>query len=258
MEACMLVLCCGLVHLAVAGNSTNMEKDEFYYDYETLRIGGLVFAVILFTLGILLILSRKCRCSFNQKARSPSDEEAQAETLITNKATEAAAKRRGNKDETESEEDDINQFNGLTYCHGTDPALILPTTPVVPQMSCPSTPQQQLNHQDLEHVNQTLCRVLRSASRDLTRSVSVLHTPRVITRTFCHTCSLTLCRLYITSIMTHTDLSDAHFSYDYETVRKGGLIFAVAAFFVGIAIILSRKFRCRGKPPKRSQGEEDL
>ncbi|XP_078062779.1 FXYD domain-containing ion transport regulator 6-like isoform X3 [Mustelus asterias] len=92
MEACMFVLCCGLVHLAVAGNSTNMEKDEFYYDYETLRIGGLVFAVILFTLGILLILSRKCRCSFNQKTRSPGDEEAQAETLITNKAMEAAAK----------------------------------------------------------------------------------------------------------------------------------------------------------------------
>ncbi|GCB71720.1 hypothetical protein scyTo_0001680 [Scyliorhinus torazame] len=84
MEACVFVLCCGLVHLA--------EKDEFYYDYETLRIGGLVFAVVLFTLGILLILSRKCRCSFNQKARSPGDEEAQAETLITNKAIEAAAK----------------------------------------------------------------------------------------------------------------------------------------------------------------------
>ncbi|XP_078062778.1 FXYD domain-containing ion transport regulator 6-like isoform X2 [Mustelus asterias] len=64
----------------------------FPIDYETLRIGGLVFAVILFTLGILLILSRKCRCSFNQKTRSPGDEEAQAETLITNKAMEAAAK----------------------------------------------------------------------------------------------------------------------------------------------------------------------
>ncbi|GCC26223.1 hypothetical protein chiPu_0004638 [Chiloscyllium punctatum] len=76
MEACMLVLCCGLVHLAVAGNSTNMEKDEFYYDYETLRIGGLVFAVILFTLGILLILSRKCRCSFNQKASNRSSSQS--------------------------------------------------------------------------------------------------------------------------------------------------------------------------------------
>ncbi|XP_041030208.1 FXYD domain-containing ion transport regulator 6 [Carcharodon carcharias] len=159
MEACMFVLCCGLVHLAVAGNSTNMEKDEFYYDYETLRIGGLVFAVILFTLGILLILSRKCRCSFNQKARSPSDEEAQAETLITNKAMEAAAK-------------------------------------------------------------------------------SFIH---------------------LVSIMTHAEISaDARFTYDYETVRKGGLIFAVAAFFVGIAIILSRKFRCRDKTHKRSQREDEI
>ncbi|XP_072140051.1 FXYD domain-containing ion transport regulator 6-like isoform X3 [Mobula birostris] len=92
MEVYLFVLFCGLIQVAVAGNSTDMEKDQFYYDYETLRIGGLVFAVILFTLGILLILSRKCRCSFNQKPRSPNDEEAQVETLITNKATEAAAK----------------------------------------------------------------------------------------------------------------------------------------------------------------------
>ncbi|XP_051895887.1 FXYD domain-containing ion transport regulator 6 isoform X1 [Pristis pectinata] len=92
MEVYLFVLCCGLIQVAVAGNSTDMGKDQFYYDYETLRIGGLVFAVILFTLGILLILSRKCRCSFNQKPRSPNDEEAQVETLITNKATEAAAK----------------------------------------------------------------------------------------------------------------------------------------------------------------------
>ncbi|XP_072140048.1 FXYD domain-containing ion transport regulator 6-like isoform X2 [Mobula birostris] len=90
MEVYLFVLFCGLIQVAVAGNSTDMEKDQFYYDYETLRIGGLVFAVILFTLGILLILSRKCRCSFNQKPRSPNDEEAQVETLITNK--EAAAK----------------------------------------------------------------------------------------------------------------------------------------------------------------------
>ncbi|TNN51406.1 Transmembrane protease serine 13 [Liparis tanakae] len=37
------------------------------FDYESLRIGGLAFAVVLFALGILLILSRRCRCSINQK-----------------------------------------------------------------------------------------------------------------------------------------------------------------------------------------------
>ncbi|KAK9394903.1 hypothetical protein NXF25_014249 [Crotalus adamanteus] len=58
------------------------EKDPFNYDYQTLRIGGLTFAVVFFTLGILLILSRRCRCSFNTKARAPGDEEVQAENLI--------------------------------------------------------------------------------------------------------------------------------------------------------------------------------
>ncbi|KFQ22211.1 FXYD domain-containing ion transport regulator 6, partial [Merops nubicus] len=59
------------------------EEDPFNYDYQSLRIGGLAFAVVLFTVGILLILSRRCRCSFNQKPGAPGDEEAQAENLIT-------------------------------------------------------------------------------------------------------------------------------------------------------------------------------
>lgn len=42
-------------------------------DYETLRIGGLAFAVVLFTLGILLILSKLTLCvSFHHVyTRSP-------------------------------------------------------------------------------------------------------------------------------------------------------------------------------------------
>lgn len=36
-------------------------------DYQTLRIGGLAFAVVLFSVGILLILS-KFLCSFVQKS----------------------------------------------------------------------------------------------------------------------------------------------------------------------------------------------
>uniref|UniRef100_A0A3B4VGT5 FXYD domain-containing ion transport regulator n=1 Tax=Seriola dumerili TaxID=41447 RepID=A0A3B4VGT5_SERDU len=50
--------------------------------YESLRIGGLTLAVVLFALGILLILSRRCRCNINQKPRAPGDEEAQEENLI--------------------------------------------------------------------------------------------------------------------------------------------------------------------------------
>ncbi|KAM6909682.1 FXYD domain containing ion transport regulator 5 [Xenentodon cancila] len=42
----------------------------FEYDYESLRIGGLIFAVLLFLLGIALIVSRKCTCSKSDKSRS--------------------------------------------------------------------------------------------------------------------------------------------------------------------------------------------
>ncbi|XP_028818179.1 FXYD domain-containing ion transport regulator 6 isoform X1 [Denticeps clupeoides] len=68
------------------------KADPFDYDYESLRIGGLVFAVVLFALGVLLILSRRCRCSFNQKPRAPGDEEAQAENLIVSKAAKETPK----------------------------------------------------------------------------------------------------------------------------------------------------------------------
>lgn len=70
---------------SVSAEEKKEEKDPFIYDYESLRIWGLVFAVVLFALGILLILSRRCRCSFNQKPRPPGDEEAQADNLIITK-----------------------------------------------------------------------------------------------------------------------------------------------------------------------------
>ncbi|XP_054079107.1 FXYD domain-containing ion transport regulator 6 isoform X2 [Rissa tridactyla] len=90
MEAALIFLCSLLVPVAVADVATQeKEEDPFNYDYQSLRIGGLVFAVVLFTVGILLILSRSCRCSFNQKPRAPGDEEAQAENLITSNATGA-------------------------------------------------------------------------------------------------------------------------------------------------------------------------
>ncbi|NXE28610.1 FXYD6 regulator, partial [Ardeotis kori] len=82
MEAALIFLCSLLVPAAAADGSGN-EPLSPPADYQSLRIGGLVFAVVLFTVGILLILSRRCRCSFNQKPRAPGDEEAQAETLIT-------------------------------------------------------------------------------------------------------------------------------------------------------------------------------
>ncbi|XP_056141927.1 FXYD domain-containing ion transport regulator 6-like isoform X4 [Lampris incognitus] len=46
-------------------------------DYESLRIGGLVFAVVLFLMGIALIVSRKCTCSKSDKTR-PRGPDAEA------------------------------------------------------------------------------------------------------------------------------------------------------------------------------------
>ncbi|XP_072211151.1 FXYD domain-containing ion transport regulator 6 [Excalfactoria chinensis] len=90
MEAVLIVLCSLLVSAAAADvGAQEKEEDPFTYDYQSLRIGGLVFAVVLFTVGILLILSRRCRCSFHQKPRAPGDEEAQGENLITSNATGA-------------------------------------------------------------------------------------------------------------------------------------------------------------------------
>uniref|UniRef100_A0A673B0I0 FXYD domain-containing ion transport regulator n=1 Tax=Sphaeramia orbicularis TaxID=375764 RepID=A0A673B0I0_9TELE len=79
-ESKKCVLCAALPFCPKQYNS------EIYFSYyESLRIGGLAFAVVLFTLGILLILSRRCRCSINQKPRAPGDEEAQEENLIVSK-----------------------------------------------------------------------------------------------------------------------------------------------------------------------------
>ncbi|XP_049587329.1 FXYD domain-containing ion transport regulator 6-like [Syngnathus scovelli] len=56
--------------LASAADSEIDYDSPFEYDYESLRIGGLVFAVVLFLLGIALIVSRKCVCKKSDKSRS--------------------------------------------------------------------------------------------------------------------------------------------------------------------------------------------
>ncbi|XP_037373922.1 phospholemman [Talpa occidentalis] len=71
----ILVLCVGLVTVAKA--EAPQEHDPFTYDYKSLRIGGLTIAGVLFILGILIVLSRRCRCKFNQQQRTgePDEEE---------------------------------------------------------------------------------------------------------------------------------------------------------------------------------------
>ncbi|XP_061099935.1 FXYD domain-containing ion transport regulator 6-like isoform X1 [Conger conger] len=84
----VLMLC---VHLApalgsafgreMAASTIDDMKDAdspFHYDYQSLRIGGLIFAVVLFIMGILLVISRKCRCKLNQKRAGPAEAEAAA------------------------------------------------------------------------------------------------------------------------------------------------------------------------------------
>ncbi|XP_038634739.1 FXYD domain-containing ion transport regulator 6 [Scyliorhinus canicula] len=268
MEACVIVLCCGLVHLAVAGNSTNMEKDEFYYDYETLRIGGLVFAVILFTLGILLILSRKCRCSFNQKTRSPGDEEAQAETLITNKAIEAAAK---------VENEDVNENPEAVEISDR----FLKTPDITPDDARCQSIEQGISAKSPLQEEEGASSVIKTLSNWI---ASLLFYSRII-RYSLHVASQATedCLLGRQHPSTFPSIDFGRkgswvkgwmgdrfnmagsprgtispFYADYESVRKGGLIFAVAAFFVGIVIILSRRFRCPGKTHKRSQKDDDI
>ncbi|XP_044778164.1 phospholemman isoform X1 [Neomonachus schauinslandi] len=65
------------------------EHDPFTYDYKSLRIGGLIIAGILFILGILIILSRRCRCKFNQQQRTgePDEEEGTFRSSIRRLST---------------------------------------------------------------------------------------------------------------------------------------------------------------------------
>ncbi|XP_034084104.1 sodium/potassium-transporting ATPase subunit gamma-like isoform X4 [Gymnodraco acuticeps] len=61
--------------LASAENADKDYDSAFEYDYESLRIGGLVFAVVLFVLGIVLIVTKKCSCSSDKPRPKTPDEE---------------------------------------------------------------------------------------------------------------------------------------------------------------------------------------
>uniref|UniRef100_A0A2K6FYX3 FXYD domain-containing ion transport regulator n=1 Tax=Propithecus coquereli TaxID=379532 RepID=A0A2K6FYX3_PROCO len=52
----------------------------FPLDWHSLQIGGLICAVVLSTIGIVVVMSGKCKCKFRQK---PSRQSGDAPPLIT-------------------------------------------------------------------------------------------------------------------------------------------------------------------------------
>ncbi|XP_005328371.1 sodium/potassium-transporting ATPase subunit gamma isoform X1 [Ictidomys tridecemlineatus] len=56
------------------GGSPKGDVDPFYYDYETVRNGGLIFAGLAFVVGLIILLSRRFRCGGNRKPRQVSED----------------------------------------------------------------------------------------------------------------------------------------------------------------------------------------
>ncbi|XP_032083609.1 FXYD domain-containing ion transport regulator 7-like [Thamnophis elegans] len=54
---CILTLC------SLYSPETSQPVDPFSYDYDTLRLVGMILASILFVLGILIALSKKFKCN---------------------------------------------------------------------------------------------------------------------------------------------------------------------------------------------------
>ncbi|KAK1788375.1 hypothetical protein P4O66_015982 [Electrophorus voltai] len=52
--------------------------------------------------------------------------------------------------------------------------------------------------------------------------------------------------------------SDDDFTYDYEVIRRGGLIFAAVLFCLGIAIIFSKRLTCGDKRPTKPMNTDEL
>ncbi|CAN2388052.1 FXYD domain-containing ion transport regulator 3 [Pristimantis euphronides] len=63
--ALFLMLASAPVVRATAGAAK--DYDPFVYDYESLKIAGLSVAGVLCVMGIVILISGKCRCKFNQK-----------------------------------------------------------------------------------------------------------------------------------------------------------------------------------------------
>ncbi|XP_059195817.1 phospholemman-like [Centropristis striata] len=74
-KICALVLMT-LVSLVFA-EEQNTEEDPFTFDYQRLRVGGLILAAVLCLIGITILFSGHCRCKFNQDKRRRTGSNAQ-------------------------------------------------------------------------------------------------------------------------------------------------------------------------------------
>ncbi|XP_037392206.1 FXYD domain containing ion transport regulator 6 like isoform X6 [Pygocentrus nattereri] len=65
------VLCSSFLAPALASTMDDIHEYDspFHYDYESVRIGGLIFAAVLFLMGIFIVISRKCRCRGSQSSK---------------------------------------------------------------------------------------------------------------------------------------------------------------------------------------------
>ncbi|XP_007953022.1 FXYD domain-containing ion transport regulator 3 [Orycteropus afer afer] len=65
---------------ALNANDPEDKNSPFYYDWHSLRVGGLICAGVLCALGIIVLMSGKCKCKFSQK---PSHRAGQVPPLIS-------------------------------------------------------------------------------------------------------------------------------------------------------------------------------
>ncbi|XP_070805419.1 FXYD domain-containing ion transport regulator 3 [Pituophis catenifer annectens] len=65
----MNILLCLLIGFPVLKANDPVDKDSpFHYDWKSLRISGLIFAGILCFMGIVILLSGKCKCKPKKKS----------------------------------------------------------------------------------------------------------------------------------------------------------------------------------------------
>ncbi|KAL4689171.1 hypothetical protein H8957_004197 [Semnopithecus entellus] len=88
MEVVLIFVRSLLVPVVLASAAKKEKKIDPFHNYQTLRIGVLVYDMVLFLLSNLHHLSHRCKCSFNQKPQDPGDEEAQVENFIIANAKE--------------------------------------------------------------------------------------------------------------------------------------------------------------------------